>query len=286
MATAESNVAVDNLVERLWGKVKLVRLGHPSRVSKHLKESTLAYQVESHEKYRRVRELRSKAERLAMFRDQHTKPTPQWRRGLTDRQILRLAERGIGARGVPARVVKSMAQWIAFNEKVQKLYDEAKKLEEEIIREIIKQADVVLSTNSSAALEFIKDVNFDVAVIDEASQATIPSVLIPIAKAKKFILAGDHKQLPPTILSEEAKELSETLFEKLIRLYPSKAKMLEIQYRMNERLMEFPSKEFYNGKIKAYDCVKNITLLDFDIRALFWRALGFHLKSKRAIDFC
>jgi len=266
LVTAESNVAVDNLVERLWGKVKLVRLGHPSRVSKHLKESTLAYQVEAHEKYRRVKELRSKAERLAMLRDQYTKPTPQWRRGFTDRQILRLAERGIGARGVPARVVKSMAQWIAFNEKVQKLYDEAKKLEEEIIREIIEQADVVLSTNSSAALEFIKDVNFDVAVIDEASQATIPSVLIPIAKAKKFILAGDHKQLPPMILSEDAKELSETLFEKLIRLYPSKAKMLEIQYRMNERLMEFPSKEFYNGKIKAYDCVKNITLLDLGIR--------------------
>ncbi|WP_042698385.1 IGHMBP2 family helicase [Thermococcus sp. PK] len=270
LVTAESNVAVDNLVERLWGKVKLVRLGHPSRVSKHLKESTLAFQVESHERYRRVRELRNKAERLAMMRDQHKKPTPSLRRGLTNKQILKLAEKGRGTRGVPAKDVKEMAQWIVLNEEVQKLYKFAGKIEEEIIREIIYKADVILSTNSSAALEFIRDVEFDVAVIDEASQATIPSVLIPIAKAKRFVLAGDHKQLPPTILSEEAKELSETLFEKLIQLYPEKAKMLEIQYRMNEKLMEFPSREFYNGKIKADESVKNITLADLKVREPFF----------------
>ncbi|MCO6042232.1 IGHMBP2 family helicase [Thermococcus alcaliphilus] len=270
LATAESNVAVDNLVERLWGKVKLVRLGHPSRVSKHLKESTLAFQVESHERYRRVRELRNKAERLAMMRDQHKKPTPSLRRGLTNKQILKLAEKGRGARGVPAKDVKEMAQWIVLNEEVQKLYKFAGKIEEEIIREILDKADVILSTNSSAALEFIKDVKFDVAIIDEASQATIPSVLIPIAKAKRFVLAGDHKQLPPTILSEEAKELSETLFERLIQLYPEKAKMLEIQYRMNEKLMEFPSREFYNGKIKADESVKNITLADLKVREPFF----------------
>jgi len=270
LATAESNVAVDNLVERLWGNVNLVRLGHPSRVSKHLKESTLAFQVESHERYRRVRELRNKAERLAMMRDQYKKPTPQLRRGLTNKQILKLAEKGRGARGVPAKEVREMAQWITLNENVQKLYKFAEKIEEEIIKEVIEKADVVLSTNSSAALEFIKDVEFDVAIIDEASQATIPSVLIPIAKAKRFVLAGDHKQLPPTILSEEAKELSETLFEKLIELYPYKAKMLEIQYRMNQKLMEFPSREFYNGKIKADESVKNISLADLKVKEPFF----------------
>ncbi|WP_461866224.1 IGHMBP2 family helicase [Thermococcus sp.] len=267
LATAESNVAVDNLVERLWGKVSLVRLGHPSRVSKHLRECTLAYQVENHERYMRVIELRNRAERLTMLRDQFTKPTQQWRRGLTDRQIVKLAEKGIGARGVPAKVVKSMAQWIRFNAEIQKLYDTAKQVEEEIVRKIIDQADVVLSTNSSAALEFIEEVEFDVAIIDEASQATIPSVLIPISRAKRFILAGDHKQLPPTVLSEEAKELSETLFERLIDRYPSKARMLEIQYRMNERLMEFPSREFYDGKIKADESVKRITLADLRVKS-------------------
>ncbi|NJD98925.1 IGHMBP2 family helicase [Thermococcus sp. LS1] len=265
LATAESNVAVDNLVERLSG-VELVRLGHPSRVSKHLKETTLAYKVENHPRYRRVREFRNRAERLAMMRDGLTKPTPQWRRGLTDREILRLAEKGIGTRGIPARKIKEMAEWIRINRKVQLLYDEAKKIEEGIVREIIENAQVVLATNSSAALEFLDGVEFDVAVIDEASQATIPSVLIPINRAKRFVLAGDHKQLPPTILSEEAKELSRTLFEGLIERYPAKAQMLEVQYRMNERLMEFPSREFYGGRIRADESVRNITLADLKVR--------------------
>ncbi len=160
-----------------------------------------------------------------------------------------------------------MAKWIELNRKIQELLDRAKQIENEIVREIIDQAQVVLSTNSSAALEFIRDVEFDVAIIDEATQATIPSVLIPIAKAKRFILAGDHRQLPPTILSEEAKELSETLFEKLIDRFPQNSKMLEIQYRMNEKLMRFPNEEFYGGRLRADDEVKDITLADLGVKA-------------------
>ncbi len=266
LATAESNVAVDNLVERLFGKVKLVRLGHPSRVSKHLKESTLAFQVEQHEKYEAVKSLREEAEKLIRLRDKYQKPTPQWRRGLEDKDILKLAEKGIRARGVPAKIIKSMAKWIELNNKVQKLLDEARQIEDEIIREIIESSQVVLSTNSSAALDFIKDVEFDVVVVDEATQATIPSVLIPIAKARRFILAGDHKQLPPTILSEEARELRETLFEKLIERFPQNSKMLEVQYRMDEKLMKFPSGEFYSGKIKADRSVRNLTLADLNVK--------------------
>ena len=266
LATAESNIAVDNLVERLWGKVKLVRVGHPSKVSKHLKESTLYYQVETHERYKDVKRLRERAEKLIALRDRHLKPTPQWRRGLSDEEILRFARRGVGVRGIPPKHIRSMAQWITLNREIQRLYKEAKDIEEEIVREIIERSQVVLSTNSSVALEYLEGFKFDVAVIDEASQATIPSVLIPIGRCDRFILAGDHKQLPPTILSEEAQELSETLFEKLIQLYPSKSKILEIQYRMNEKLMEFPSREFYQGRIKAYEGVRNITLLDLGVR--------------------
>lgn len=286
LATGESNIAVDNLVERLWGKVKLVRLGHPSKVSKHLKESTLYYQVENHERYREVKRLRERAEKLIDLRDKHLKPTPQWRRGLSDEEILKFAERGVGVRGISPKHIRSMAQWITLNREIQRLYQEARRIEEEIAREIIDRSQVVLSTNSSAALECLEGVKFDVAVIDEASQGTIPSVLIPIARSDKFILAGDHKQLPPTILSEEAQELSETLFEKLIELYPSKSKILEIQYRMNEKLMEFPSREFYKGKIRAYEGVKNITLQDLGVRETsFGEPLDSILDPKEPLIF-
>jgi len=130
-----------------------------------------------------------------------------------------------------------------------------KEEEERIVKEIIEESDVVISTNSSA---FLLEESFDTAVIDEASQATIPSVLIPINRAKKFILAGDHRQLPPTVI--KAEKLSETLFEKLIELYPEKSQLLNVQYRMDEKLMEFPSREFYGGKIKAHKSCKAITL--------------------------
>ncbi len=265
LATAESNVAVDNLVERLFGKARIVRLGHPSRVSKHLKRSTLAFQVENHPKFAEVKKLREDAETLIEQRDKHTKPIPQLRRGLSDEEILRLAKNGKSARGLSVEKIRSMAKWIELNRRIQELIDDAKTIEEEIAKDIIEKADVILSTNSSAALDFIRDVEFDVAVIDEATQATIPSILIPIAKAKRFVLAGDHKQLPPTVLSEKAKELSETLFEKLIVKFPQNSKMLEIQYRMNEKLMEFPNREFYGGRLKADESVREITLADLGI---------------------
>ncbi|MCD6523680.1 MAG: IGHMBP2 family helicase [Thermococcus sp.] len=267
LATAESNVAVDNLVERLANSgLKVIRIGHPSRVSRALHSTTLAYLITQHELYGELRELRVIGENLKEKRDTFTKPVPKYRRGLTDKQILRLAEKGIGTRGVPARLIREMAQWLKINEQVQKTFDDARKLEERIAREIIREADVVLTTNASAGLDVVDYGSYDVAVIDEATQATIPSVLIPINRAKRFVLAGDHKQLPPTILSEKAKELSNTLFEGLIERYPQKSEMLTVQYRMNERLMEFPSREFYGGKIQADESVRNITLADLGIR--------------------
>ncbi|WP_297519450.1 IGHMBP2 family helicase [Thermococcus sp.] len=268
LATAESNVAVDNLVERLANSgIKVVRVGHPSRVSKNLHETTLAYLITQHELYGKLRELRVIGQNLKEKRDTYIKPAPKYRRGLSDREILRLASKGIGTRGVPARLIREMAEWIKLNEQVGKTFEDAKKLEERIAREILREADVVLTTNSSAGLEAVDYASYDVAVIDEATQATVPSVLIPINRAKRFVLAGDHKQLPPTILSEKAKELSKTLFEGLIERYPNKSAMLTVQYRMNERLMEFPSREFYGGKVKADESVRNVTLADLGVKA-------------------
>ena len=155
-----------------------------------------------------------------------------------------------------------MAQWIEYNQQIDELHDEIKRVENKMIRDIIETSDVILSTNSSAALESIARTKFDVAIIDEASQATIPSVLIPIAKAHRFILAGDHKQLPPTIISDKAHELEKTLFEELIRLYPFKSQLLNVQYRMNSLLMKFPNAEFYNNNLKSDASVDDITIND------------------------
>jgi len=266
LACAESNVGVDNLVEKLRGWAKIVRLGHPSRVAKDLIDSTLFYQVENSKSYQKVQRLREKVEELISFRDRFLKPTPQRKRGLGDEKILRLAETKRTKRGIKIEDIESMAEWIKIQSRITEIIKEISRIEEKIAKKILQEAQVILCTNSSAALEFLKDFKFDIAVIDEATQATIPSILIPICKARKFILAGDHKQLPPTVLSEKAKGLSETLFEKLIQRYPEKSVLLNVQYRMNETLMEFPNREFYDGKLKTDESVKNITLKDFQIK--------------------
>ncbi|MDI3497367.1 IGHMBP2 family helicase [Archaeoglobus sp.] len=254
LVTAESNTAVDNLVE-LLSDMKIVRLGHPSRVEKRLKEHTLASLVLNHPDYRRIEEIKGKIEEIERRMERLTKPSPQLRRGLSDEEILRLARSNRGARGVAAKKIRSMAEWIEARKALDQLYTEIKEEEERIVREIIDESDVVISTNSSA---FLLEESFDTTVIDEASQATIPSVLIPINRARKFILAGDHRQLPPTVM--KAEKLSETLFEKLIELYPEKSQLLNVQYRMNEKLMEFPSREFYGGRIVAHESCKVIAL--------------------------
>jgi len=264
LATAESNAAVDNILERLMGnkKLKLTRLGHPQRVSKHNITQTLAYKVENHKLNKKIKKIHKKIDNLIEKRKVHTKPTPQYRRGLGDYDILHFASKGKGTRGVSSDKIKSMAKWIEINQEIDEAHDEIKRIENRMIKSIIEESDVILATNSSAALESIARVKFDVAIIDEASQATIPSVLIPIAKAHRFILAGDHKQLPPTIISERAGALEKTLFEELIKMYPYKSQLLNVQYRMNSLLMKFPNREFYNNGLKSASFVDEITISD------------------------
>ena len=264
LATAESNAAVDNILERLMDnkKLNLTRLGHPQRVSKHNITQTLAYKVENHKLNKKITKIHRKIDNLIEKRKVHTKPTPQYRRGFGDYDILHLASKGKGGRGISSEKMKSMANWIEINQEIDEAHDEIKRIENRMIKEIVDSSDVILATNSSAALESISHVKFDVAIIDEASQATIPSILIPIAKAHRFILAGDHKQLPPTIISERAHELEKTLFEELIRIYPFKSQLLNVQYRMNSLLMKFPNREFYNNGLKSDSSVDDITIND------------------------
>ena len=265
LATAESNNAIDNILERLAesnSQINLTRLGHPQRVDKENVKFTLAYKVENHQLSEKIDKLRDEVDKLSKKRDEFIKPSPRYRRGYSDNEIYKMGMSNRGGRGVSPKIMNSMAKWLDVNKDIDELHSEINIVEDRIIKDIVLNSDVILSTNSSAALEDIENIKFDVAIIDEASQATIPSVLIPIAKANKFVLAGDHKQLPPTIISKKAQSLEDTLFEKLINKYPDKSSLLNVQYRMNNRLMEFPNSEFYNSKLDGGDDVEDIIISD------------------------
>ncbi len=265
LATAESNIAVDNLVERVAGKVEAVRVGHPSRINPEIQSVSLDHLIRDHWRYGELREIWEQVEEMSEKRDTEHKPAPSLRRGLTDKEILELAERNTGGcRGLSGRTIRSMAEWILMNEKLQELIDEAERIEREIVNELISDADAVLTTNSTA---FVVERMFDVAVVDEASQTTIPSVLIPLNMAEKFVIAGDHRQLPPVVVSFQSKELEKTLFEIFMEKYSFKSEMLTVQYRCNKSIAEFPSMFFYNRQIETHRSVEKISLRDLSLKA-------------------
>ncbi len=266
LATADSNVAVDNLVERLDKLgVDVVRIGHPARVIPSLRKRSLDYLVQKYPDYIKAQELRRRAYELKERMKGVTMPEMRWRRGLSDEVIMQLAREGRTVRGIPAGRLRSMRRWLTVKQRIDKLFNTARGLEESAIKGIIIDAEVICATNSTAGSEILKGEKFDFAIIDEATQSTEPSSLIPVLKAKRFIMAGDHKQLPPTILNEEAasENLSKSLFERLLELHGDRIRvMLEVQYRMNDLIAAFPSEEFYEGKLRAYEEVKRRNLKD------------------------
>ncbi len=266
LACADSNVAVDNLVEHLVSRGReVVRVGHPARVTPILREHTLDFILERNDTYQKAEELRERALSLKDEQDEYTYPSGRWRRGLSDEAIKSLAEKDKSSRGIPPNKMKEMAKSLEIQEKVDELFEKIDRLEKKAVGEVLEKADVVCSTNSSSASQALDEEEFDLCVIDEATQATEPSCLIPAVKAEKLVMAGDHKQLPPTILNEEAKDegLDETMFERLIALYGDEVKsLLKIQYRMHEKIMRFSADQFYDGELIADDYVKRHTLSD------------------------
>jgi predicted DNA helicase len=288
LATAASNTAVDNIVEFLVEQgADVVRLGHPARVSSELQAHTLDARVEDNETYQRSQEKREAAFDVVrrLSDDDLTHPSGRWRRGMSDRKIQELAEEGRGSRGVPPEKIQEMAEWLDLREEADALFDEAERLEQEAIDEVLSAADVVCSTNSTAGSDLLEPANpdeetssrigtFDTLVIDEATQATAPSCWIPMMHARRAILVGDHKQLPPTILNREAAEsgLQYTLFERLARHHetdPEKPdsirSLLRTQYRMHETIMGFSSRRFYDDRLEADDTVRYHTLADLGV---------------------
>ena len=264
LACADSNIAVDNIVERLAGKVNVVRLGHPARISEKAKVYFLDKIIEESAISDEINEINKRIEEIKAKRDVLTIPSMKNRRGLKEEQIFKLARKGKSSRGITSKKIKEMALWLTYNNMIKNLIKRKEKLLKNEINRILRNADVVCTTNSGAYSEYLENMNFDVVVIDEATQATEPSCLMPLNKAPKVVLAGDHKQLPPTVLNKECEaELSFTMFERFMELYGNKkSRMLDVQYRMNEKIMEFPNKKFYQGKLKAHESVKNITILD------------------------
>ncbi len=264
LAVADSNTAVDNMLQRLARyDISLVRIGHPARILYELEEFSIHAKYEKSLEAEAIKKGWEEVALLVKQRDQHSKPTQARARGMSFDRIMTLAARGKAQRGVSVATMQSMAKWIKLDRKIESLVQSLRFEEEQVYKQIIAQADVVLSTNAMVMSDMLKCEEFDVAVIDEGSQQMIPSTLIPLMHAPRFIIAGDHKQLPPTVVSDE-RELKISLFEKLIDRLDSV--MLRVQYRMHQKIMEFSNRHFYGGKLIADESVKDHTIADLSLK--------------------
>src|SRR6202012_3039082 len=142
----------------------------------------------------------------------------------------------------------------ALFDEAHRIMKDVDKTEQFIIDALVAKAQVITATLVGSNHYTIKDVKFNTVVIDEAGQALEPACWIPILKAQKLIMAGDHLQLSPTIKSNEAAKggLSNTLLEKCVALHPETVTLLEEQYRMSQAIMGFSSREFYEDRLKAH----------------------------------
>lgn len=121
-----------------------------------------------------------------------------------------------------------------------------------LIDSLVSSHPVIVSTPVASARGILENRTFDFCVLDESSQALEPAFWISILKSDRVILAGDHKQLPPTLFSEK-NYLETTLFEKAAENLESYGRvfLLDTQYRMKDEISAFPSKEFYSGLLKS-----------------------------------
>ncbi len=265
IACGDSNVATDNLLEGLIRKgLEPVRIGHPAKVSPGLVSHCLDALVEAHPEYGACRQLWEMIGVLRQEQERYPRPDSGTRRGYTYDDIERMARHYKSGRGISRDRMRDMAGWVSAERKIGELREEAGEREDRIIREIISGAQIICSTCSGAGSEFLEKEEFDLAVIDEATQATEPSTLIPLIKARRAVLAGDHRQLPPTVLSREAEKrgLGISLFERMIGLHPSASALLDTQYRMHPEIMEFPARVFYDGRLVASSGLEKIRLSD------------------------
>ena len=236
-ATAPSNTACDNLLECLVKRgVPALRLGHPARILQHLREHTLDFKTARHPQSQLVDEMEKEIDGLY-------------------RRLERHRERRAFAEGEKRDI----------RDRIHGLKKEVSVLEKEILRQVLSEARVVVGT-LAARMDFaFRTKPLELLVMDEASQSTEPGAWIPVMNAKKIVLAGDHFQLPPTVRSKEAEAggLGTTLFERLNGILPEDFKtLLRVQYRMHEKIMNFSSRQFYQGQLLADASVKGHLLAD------------------------
>lgn len=255
LVVAPSNTAVDLLSEKLSDEgLNVLRVGNPARVSERLMSLTLDGKMAEHNSMKDIKRLRKQANE---FRDMAHKYKRNF--GKAERE-----------------------QRKALFEAARNIIKDIENTESYIAEDLINKAQVITATLVGANHYTVNKLKYHTVVIDEAGQALEPACWIPILKAQKVVLAGDHCQLSPTIKSDEAarRGLANTLLEKCTQLHPAAVVLLEEQYRMHATIMGYSSAIFYQDKLKAHSSVAAHLLFSADTPLAFVDTAGCGFDEK------
>lgn len=234
LVCAQSNMAVDWISEKLVDRgISVLRIGNPTRVNDKMLSFTYERRFEAHPDY-----------------------TTLWSIRKAIRELRSQRKRGSES----------------FHQKIDRLKSRATELEIRINADLFGEARVIASTLVGADSRQLLGMKFNTLFIDEAAQALEAACWIPIRRASRVVLAGDHCQLPPTIKSMAALRagLGKTLMERIVENHPEVVTLLRVQYRMNEQIMRFSSDWFYGGKVESAPQIKYRGILDWDY-PIEWR---------------
>lgn len=233
LVCAQSNMAVDWISQKLSERgVNVLRIGNPIRVTDQMLADTYERRFESHSLYAQLWATRRAIKQLYESRQGNTESRHQ---------------------------------------KIARLKDKAAEMEYEIRESLFSEARVVACTLTGSASPLLLGKKFGTLFIDEAAQALEAACWIAVQKADRVILAGDHRQLPPTIKSPQALAggLDHTMMQQIAENKPSCLSMLTVQYRMCDEIMQFPNHEFYQGQLTSDPSIRYRGILDWDT-AMEW----------------
>lgn len=228
LVCAQSNMAVDWISEKLVDRgINVLRIGNPTRVNDKMLGFTYERRFESHPDYPQLWAIRKAIRELRKNRKKGSEN---------------------------------------YHQKMDRLKSRAAEIEIRINAELFGEARVIACTLVGSAHRLLEGMKFGTLFIDEAAQALEAACWIPMRRASRVILAGDHCQLPPTVKSIAALRagLGKTLMERIAENKPEVVTLLKIQYRMNDEIMRFSSNWFYGGKVESAPQIKYRSVLDYD----------------------
>lgn len=228
LVCAQSNMAVDWISEKLVDRgINVLRIGNPTRVNDKMLGFTYERRFESHADYPQLWAIRKAIRELRKNRKKGSEN---------------------------------------YHQKMDRLKSRAAEIELRINSELFGEARVIACTLVGSAHHLLEGMKFGTLFIDEAAQALEAACWIPMKRASRVILAGDHCQLPPTVKSIAALRagLGKTLMERIAENKPEVVTLLKIQYRMNDEIMHFSSDWFYGGKVESAPQIKYRSVLDYD----------------------